>query len=153
MTWRAFYINLQTVSYPKVVLAIVRLPLIPLTSYNRLRRVAGACFDGHRTNKLIVKALQSKAFRCLRHECIEILVLMIAILGVIWGGPGVDRLDNLAITMRRCVMGNSCFTETCFLRESQPVLQSLHKLKLLTAHQHLLTGFLFLLILNSWLHS
>ncbi|BAG03578.1 unknown protein [Microcystis aeruginosa NIES-843] len=50
-------------------------------------------------------------------------------------------------------MGNSCFTETCFLRESQPVLQSLHKLKLLTAHQHLLTGFLFLLILNSWLHS
>ncbi len=42
----------------------------------------------HRTNQLIVKALQSKAFRCLRHKCIEILVLTFAILGVICEAEG-----------------------------------------------------------------
>jgi hypothetical protein len=42
----------------------------------------------HRTNQLIVKALLCKAFRCLRHECIEILVLTFAILGVICPDQG-----------------------------------------------------------------
>jgi hypothetical protein len=49
--------------------------------------LAKSC-HGHRTNKLIAKALQSKAFRCLNYKCMEISVLMVAILGVICGAEG-----------------------------------------------------------------
>jgi hypothetical protein len=42
-------------------------------------------------NQPIAKALQGKIFRILRHKCIETLVLMIAILGVIRGAEGLGR--------------------------------------------------------------
>jgi hypothetical protein len=45
----------------------------------------------HKTNQPIAKALQGKIFRILRHKCIETLVLMIAILGVIRGAEGLGR--------------------------------------------------------------